>query len=100
FRELMTRAYEGQTEDLFQCDLFIYDMATAENAAAIYEQQRDPSLSSVEVGDGGYRYMATWFFHQGPYYVTILNADEGEAAEAFSEELARAVSAAIGGGGD
>ncbi len=91
FRELMTLAFEPKDEEHYGCELFVYDMASPENARKIYEQQRGEGATDTDVGDSGYRFAAAWFFHKGPYYVIVMNADEGEEAERFSETLARGV---------
>ena len=100
FRELMTQAYASRAPDSFGCEVFVYDMASSENAGRIYRKQRGEGLEDAAVGDwaeagSGCRFGATWFFHEGPYYVTVLNSDEGEGAERFSEALARGVAERI-----
>ncbi len=96
FRELMTLSYAPKDPERFGCEVFLYDMASGENARKIFQQQRGEKVEDVAVGEAGYRVDATWYFHQGPYYVNVLNADEGEAAEAFSEGLAKGLAGRIG----
>jgi len=100
FRELMTQAYASRAPDSLGCELFVYDMGSSENAGRIYRKQRGEGVEDAAVGDSaeagaGCRFGATWFFHDGPYYVTVLNSDEGEGAERFSEALARGVAERI-----
>ena len=96
YRELMTLSYMPKDPERFGCEVFVYDMTTTENARKIFLQQRGEGVEDVAVGEAGYRAGATWYFHQGPYYVNVLNADEGKAAEAFSEALARGLAGRIG----
>jgi len=95
FRELLARTYDPVDPDLFGCEVFIYDMTTSENARKIFAQQRSKGVKAVNIGVAGYRFGATWFFHQASFYVNVLNADEGKEAERFSEMLARGVAQRI-----
>jgi len=95
FRELMTQAYAPLDARRFGCELFVYDMGAPQNAKKIYEQQRGQGAKAEEIGESGYRFGATWFFHQGLCYVIVTNSDEGADAERFSEQLARGVALRI-----
>ena len=91
-KTLTSQAYAGKDPKSGGCEIFIYDMGSAQSAAAIYDQERSGQAENANYGDGAYQAGSTLFFHQGPYYVTILNTDEGREAEAFSKWLAKAVS--------
>lgn len=98
FRALLTQTYAPRDPERFGCELFLYDMGTPANAAAIFADQRGAGAAAVAVGREGYRAGASWFFHAERYYVIVLNADEGADAERFSEQIARGVDARIRGG--
>ena len=95
FRELMTQSYAPVNPDLFGCEIFVYEMTSPANAKSICEKQDTGQSRKVGIGDGGRRFAAAWSFHQGPYYVIVSNADQGEAPEKFSEQMARGLAEKI-----
>ena len=69
-------------------DLYVYDMGEPLNAFGIFSALRYPDEPSIDLGQGGYKSDA-YFFWKGKYYTQIILSDSGEEIEKFALNLAR-----------
>lgn len=76
-------------------DVFAYDMTTPEQAAAMLAAERPPQAAAGDLEPNSYRADASRFFAEGRYYVQVVASDRGQALEATSLALARAVAASL-----
>ena len=73
----------------------LFDMGSPETAFGMYAAERSPDFHFIMIGAEGYQYEGMLNFLQDRYYVKLLGF--GNGADAVLEQLARALSARIGG---
>lgn len=56
-------------------DVFVYDMGAVTRAFGIYSIERSPDEPAVDLGRGGYRSGASYFFWHGPYYIQVMASE-------------------------
>lgn len=87
FRKLAAAEMTVSSGGELTCD--VYDMATPENAASIYEAESTPQAKAAPLGDQARVSTMSLVFRKGPYYakLTAFDAD----AEAALPKLASAL---------
>ena len=72
-------------------DLYVYDMGGPTRAFGIYSVERQEGQPAIDVGRGGYRVKASYFFWKGPYYVQVLASEAGEPFQRIGADIARSL---------
>ncbi len=83
------------TNDRQFVDVFVYDMGTPAQAAALLALERPPQPASLELADEAYRADASAFFRSDRYYVQVVASESGSDLEDIGLTLAKRVAAAI-----
>jgi hypothetical protein len=92
FRVLMHQDFKAGAAEL---SADIYDMGKAEDAFGIYAAERSPNYTFLPLGAEGYRNKGALNFFQDRFYVKLTGS--GANADALLDQLARTLSARIGG---
>ncbi len=67
-------------------DVYWYDMGTAANASAVYEDEKPPNVAAIELGGAAYQVGSAVFFWQGSGYVQVMptSFDDSQAGAALA----------------
>jgi hypothetical protein len=84
FKEMSCRSFGLGASGGAHVEVFLYDMATAQNAYAVFSGQRRPGSPSISLTANAYATANALFFTQGRFYAEIV-ADR--ASEALSKSL-------------
>ena len=68
-------------------DVFVYDMGGIRRAFGIYSIERSPDEPVVDLGRGGYRSGASYFFWHGPYYIQIMASEVTDALATLGQSI-------------
>ena len=71
-------------------EVFIYDMATPENAFSVYSMQRREGAQGDETVPNAYRTENALFMAHEKFYLEIIGTDASEALQQAIGQLARA----------
>jgi hypothetical protein len=89
---LMVGAYQYESDPDRAIDVYWYDMATPENALAMYRSEEAPDATPVAIGRAGYQVGGAVFFCKGSSYVQVmptrLDDADADAALKIAERLA------------
>ncbi|MFH1809477.1 MAG: DUF6599 family protein [Pseudomonadota bacterium] len=83
----MLAAAELRVGDAGELTCDVYDMASADNARAIYDKERPATAVDAQLGDRGHRGSRSLVLTSGPYYIKLTAFDD--AAEAALPDLAK-----------
>jgi hypothetical protein len=76
-------------------DLYLYELATSSQAAAVFAAERPPRASRLRIGQEGYCVDASCFFYAGPYYAQIVGSEAGAELDEAAKTIAHGLDAAI-----
>ena len=71
-------------------DVFVYDMGTPDQAAAVFAAERPGQSIPVALGTQAYRAGASYFFTAGRHYVQVVASDSDDILAEVGLRLARA----------
>lgn len=87
----VTLVPENTEDKTTYIDIFLYDMAGAENAFGVYGVERWEESAPIELGRDAYRTETDTFLWHGQYYATLLGSEDAphihDAAHAMAESL-------------
>jgi len=88
---LTVGTYQHETDADRAIDVYWYDMATPENALAMYRSEEPPEAPPILIGRAGYQVGGAVFFCKGPSYVQViprgLGDDDGQAALKIAQRV-------------
>ena len=76
-------------------DVFLYDMASSQNAFGVFGDERPRSAQAAGLGDQGYRVGGSCFFTRGRYYVQTMPSAQDAQSVGAALNLARLLDAAL-----
>jgi hypothetical protein len=100
FKDLTCRRFAPMDRPDAWFEVFIYTMASAPDAFAVFSQQRRPDAREAGLGRQSYATDNSLYFTKGDRYMEIVGAAADESARGKLTAFARAVAAAWAGGGD
>ncbi len=95
FSSLQTQRFMSTTDPNLWIELFIYDMAGADNAFSAYSRQRRPESQNLITMQFAYKTGNGAYFITDRYYVEIIGSAESPVLLLAIEELARKIHAAF-----
>lgn len=85
FKRLQAQRLSAGASTETWIEIFVYDMASHENAFAVYSsQQRDDAVPAPAVGRYAYQAANALFWVRGPYYIELIAS---EASPAIAEQM-------------
>lgn len=97
FARLTTQRFIPNGSTTGWVEVFVYDMATPENAFAVFSQQRREKRQPVADLANAYRTPNALFMTQDRYYLELIGADASESLQVAIQNLARQFVATHGG---
>lgn len=95
FKSLKTQRFKGLNDSSWWIEIYIYDMATGENAYAVYSSQMRDDAQPIDVGQYAYRTPNALFWVHGPYYVeaiaSAVSTDAVDAMEAAAQAFVKKI---------
>jgi hypothetical protein len=89
FKRLRCQRFSAGAESWME--IFIFDMASPQNAFAVYSsQQREDAIPTSELGPYAYRTANALYWVHGPYYVELIASEASEAMSYRMQALAAA----------
>jgi len=97
FRDLLFGAYQRRGAELPEIEVSIYNMGDYLNALGIYLAEKSQDAEPLKLGWDGYESSDGVFFHEGPYYVKVVDLSENASLGNIARAAARRIARAIGG---
>jgi len=94
-RELMFASFVHESGSQRAIDVYRYDMGSVSNARAVFEAEKPPEGTPVNIGDVGYQVAAAVYFCVGTYYVQVVSAAADEQDAAAARQIAEALAARL-----
>jgi hypothetical protein len=89
--------FHPQAEDSGEVQLYIFSFADALKAFGKYASEKPEGATPVAIGDEGYASAGSVSFLRDKFFVQVVSTSDAPEFAAFSEAIARKVSAKIGG---
>jgi hypothetical protein len=80
-----------------EVQLYVFSFASPLNAFGKYGSEKPEEAEAIDIGDGGYQAAGSVSFLRDRYFVQVVSTSDAPEFAAFSEAIARKVSARIGG---
>ncbi|MFZ0134676.1 MAG: DUF6599 family protein, partial [Desulfobacterales bacterium] len=91
FKRLQAQRFSAGASPETWIEIFVYDMASHENAFAVYSsQQRDDAVPAPAVGRYAYQAANALFWVRGPYYIELIASEDSPAIAEQMQSLAAA----------
>ncbi|MBR9986589.1 MAG: hypothetical protein KFF68_11815 [Desulfosarcina sp.] len=97
FASLNTQRFSMEKPAEAWVEVFVYDMATPENAFSVFSMQRREDAQAAGIVTNAYRTENALFLAHGQFYLEIIGTDASEALQQAIGLLARAFVQAHGG---
>lgn len=97
FTSLKTQRFSIDSPAGAWVEVFIYDMATPENAFSVFSMQRREGAQAADSVPNAYRTENAQFLAHDRFYLEIIGTDASEALQQTIDQLARAFVQAHGG---
>lgn len=88
FKKLQSQRFGENAASDRWFEIFVFDMATQENAFAVYSSQQRDDAVPVDLGPYAYRTANAYFWVHGPYYLELIATDGSESARTSMRQIA------------
>jgi hypothetical protein len=88
FKRLQSQRFGDDSASDRWYEILVFDMATQENAFAVYSSQQREDGVPVDLGPYAYRTANAFFWVHGPYYLELIAAEDSEDARKSMRRIA------------